>query len=60
MGYKETYGFTEEEWKACTTVLSVLKDDPRNNPDNPFFSGLITKIAKKAKKKMGRVTDGHL
>ncbi|WP_299621232.1 SDR family oxidoreductase [uncultured Tenacibaculum sp.] len=46
----ETYQFTQEEWDNCIKVLQTLKDNPFHNPDNQLFSGLITKIHKKAKK----------
>lgn len=42
--------FTENEWKTCLKVLTLLKDDPFDNPDNKVFSGLITKIHTTAKK----------
>lgn len=50
MDFKETYGFTEEEWETCLRVLASLKDQPLHNPDNRVFSGLIAKISKTAKK----------
>lgn len=42
--------FTDEEWQICLKVLSSLRDNPLNNPDNITFKGLITKIHKNAKK----------
>ncbi|MGB0870497.1 MAG: SDR family NAD(P)-dependent oxidoreductase [Flavobacteriales bacterium] len=42
--------FTDQEWEACIKVLTQLKDNPFNNPDNELFSGLVVKIYKKAKK----------
>ncbi|AEA42151.1 SDR family NAD(P)-dependent oxidoreductase [Fluviicola taffensis] len=42
--------FTQEEWEKCIKVLSALKDDPFNNPDNRLLAGLITKIHKQVKK----------
>lgn len=42
--------FTRDEWETCLKVLNRLKDNPLENPDNHIFSGLITKIYKKAKK----------
>ncbi|MFK7060618.1 SDR family oxidoreductase [Flavobacterium oreochromis] len=42
--------FTIQEWKTCLKVLSALKEDPFDNPDNKVFSGLIAKIYKTAKK----------
>ena len=47
---KENYKYTIEEWEACIKVLSALKDDPFNNPDNQLVSGLITKVYKTARK----------
>lgn len=54
--FKETYGFTEEEWEGCIKVLSVLKEHPFQNPDNRLLGTLVTKIVKKVKK--GKVR-GH-
>lgn len=48
--FKEQYKFTEQEWLSCLKVLHQLKDNPYENPDNKMFSGLITKISKRAKK----------
>lgn len=45
-----TYKFTDEEWRACVKVLTVLKDNPFDNPDNDTFKTLITKIHKNARK----------
>lgn len=42
--------FSNEEWEICIKVLSALKENPFDNPDNVRFSGLITKIHKNAKK----------
>ncbi|NDV95742.1 SDR family oxidoreductase [Dysgonomonas sp. 521] len=42
--------FTDDEWKACIKVLTALKDDPFDNPDNETFKTLITKIHKNARK----------
>ena len=44
------YPFSQEEWEACIKVLTALKEDPFNNPDNLQFKTLITSIHKKAKK----------
>ncbi|TCI91150.1 SDR family oxidoreductase [Tenacibaculum sp. M341] len=49
----DSYKFTQEEWEHCIKVLKELKEDPFNNPDNQLFSGLVTKIYKKAKKQKG-------
>jgi len=46
----ENLPFTPEEWATCIKVLKQLKDDPFQNPDNQVFSGLITKIYRKATK----------
>ncbi|UZR96186.1 SDR family NAD(P)-dependent oxidoreductase [Chondrinema litorale] len=46
------YGFTEEEWTSCLKVLSQLKDNPFENPDNDRFGALVTKIHKTAKKQL--------
>lgn len=42
--------FSNNEWKTCLKVLTALKDEPFDNPDNKVFSGLITKLYKTAKK----------
>lgn len=42
--------FSEKEWNACIKVLSALKDNPFENPDNQTFKTLITGIYKQAKK----------
>jgi len=42
--------FTTEEWETCIKVLTVLKDNPFDNPDNETFKTLITKIHKQARK----------
>ncbi|NOQ72881.1 MAG: SDR family NAD(P)-dependent oxidoreductase [Crocinitomix sp.] len=47
-----TYPFTSEEWNTCLKVLSLLKDEPLNNPDNDRFKGLITKIKKNSRKQL--------
>lgn len=44
------YKFSEHEWQACLKVLSSLKDNPFENPDNLQFKTLVTSIYKKAKK----------
>ena len=44
------YQFTQEEWDNCLKVLTILKDNPFENPDNTRFASLITKIYKSAKK----------
>jgi NAD(P)-dependent dehydrogenase (short-subunit alcohol dehydrogenase family) len=46
------YPFSSEEWAACMKVLTALKDDPFNNPDNQQFKTLVTAIHKKAKKEI--------
>ncbi|WGH76450.1 SDR family oxidoreductase [Tenacibaculum tangerinum] len=50
----EAYDFTKEEWEHCIKVLKALKENPYNNPNNQLFSGLITKVYKKAKKLKSR------
>ncbi|WP_343605525.1 SDR family oxidoreductase [Fluviicola sp.] len=50
MEYENNSPFTREEWENCIKVLSVLKDDPFNNPDNRLLATLITKIHKQVKK----------
>ena len=50
--FQNIYGFTEEEWNACLKVLTSLKDQPINNPDNQTFSTLVKKISKNAKKQL--------
>ncbi|MFK7948283.1 MAG: SDR family NAD(P)-dependent oxidoreductase [Saprospiraceae bacterium] len=47
---KGKYPFSKTQWENCIEVLSFLKEDPFNNPDNQLFGTLITKIHKKAKK----------
>ena len=44
------YNFTSAEWESCLKVLSALKDNPLENPDNQKFGALISKIHKSAKK----------
>lgn len=46
----ENNAFTKEEWLACIKVLSALKDNPFDNPDNETFASLIQKVSKNAKK----------
>jgi NAD(P)-dependent dehydrogenase (short-subunit alcohol dehydrogenase family) len=46
------YAFTPEEWESCLKVLTALKDNPFENPDNQRFKTLITAIHKKAKKQV--------
>lgn len=46
--------FTQEDWETCIRVLTALKDDPFDNPDNDLFKTLVTKIHKKAKKGIRR------
>jgi len=53
--FQRQYNFSEVEWETCLRVLNQLKDEPFQNPDNQLFSGLITKIHKRAKKKSKRV-----
>ncbi len=50
MENESQYGFTKIEWENCLKVLSVLKENPFENPDNEKFAALITKIHKNAKK----------
>ena len=52
--FQKQYQFSEREWENCLRVLSHLKDNPFQNPDNRLFSGLITKIHKQAKKESRR------
>lgn len=42
--------FTDDDWNSCIKVLTALKDDPFDNPDNETFKTLITKIHKSARK----------
>jgi len=44
------YNFTSKEWESCLKVLSQLKENPFDNPDNQKFGALISKIHKNAKK----------
>lgn len=46
------YPFSSAEWDTCLKVLSFLKDDPFNNPDNDQFKALITKIKKNSRKQL--------
>jgi NAD(P)-dependent dehydrogenase (short-subunit alcohol dehydrogenase family) len=48
----DKFSFTPEEWASCLKVLSALKNDPLNNPDNLQFKTLITSIHKKAQKSL--------
>lgn len=48
--FERKFSFTELEWKACLKVLSSLKEDPLNNPDNDVLKSLLQKIVKKARK----------
>jgi len=50
------YTFSDEEWQSCIKVLSTLKENPFENPDNNLFAGLITKIHKNAKKNIRTVS----
>ena len=50
--FRKKYGFSEDEWNACLHVLSILKDQPLNNPDNQKFGTLLKKISKNAKKQL--------
>ncbi len=45
-----SYPFSPDEWQACIKVLTALKEDPFNNPDNQQLKTLVTLIHKKAKK----------
>lgn len=42
--------FSFDEWETCLKVLTLLKDNPSQNPNNEKFSGLIRKIYKTHKK----------
>ncbi|WP_353777025.1 SDR family NAD(P)-dependent oxidoreductase [Winogradskyella sp. 3972H.M.0a.05] len=46
----DQYNFSAKEWESCLKVLSELKDNPLDNPDNQTFGTLISKIHKSAKK----------
>jgi len=50
--YTQKYNFTPQEWESCLKVLTQLKDNPLNNPDNKTFGALITKVHKQAKKEL--------
>lgn len=50
MNNKPNEDFSLEEWETCLKVLTQLKDNPSQNPDNQKFSGLISKIYKIHKK----------
>jgi len=45
------FPFTEPEWKAGLKVLSSLKDDPLNNPDNDGLKSLLQNCKEGAKSK---------
>ena len=49
-------GFTDKEWETCIKVLTTLKDNPFDNPDNESFKTLITKIHKNARKEIRKET----
>jgi hypothetical protein len=38
------YAFSPQEWEICLKVLTALKDNPLQNPDNQSFKTLITAI----------------
>ncbi|WP_299883216.1 SDR family oxidoreductase [uncultured Lacinutrix sp.] len=46
----DQYNFTSKEWESCLKVLTELKENPLDNPDNQKFGALISKIHKRAKK----------
>jgi len=50
--FQKKYGFSEAEWNACLKVLTILKDQPLNNPNNQKFGTLLKKISKNAKKQL--------
>jgi NAD(P)-dependent dehydrogenase (short-subunit alcohol dehydrogenase family) len=50
------YAFTQQEWAICLKVLTALKDNPLENPDNQSFKTLITAIHKKAKKEINKTS----
>jgi len=52
MEEKSPASFSQMEWENCIKVLSILKDNPLENPDNQLFGTLITKIYKKARKEL--------
>lgn len=52
MEEKSPPSFSQTEWENCIKVLSILKDNPLENPDNQLFGTLITKIYKKARKEL--------
>lgn len=49
------YNFSEEEWNTCIKVLTALKENPFDNPDNQLLKTLITAIHKKAKKEIRQI-----
>jgi len=53
--FNNQYNFTQEEWESCLKVLTQLKDNPLNNPDNKTFGALVTKVHKQAKKELKSV-----
>ena len=59
MEKETTYGFNPTEWEHCLKVLSILKDNPFENPDNEKFAGLITKIHKNAKKNLRSTSESE-
>ena len=50
--FENQYNFSKKEWESCLKVLTTLKENPLNNPDNKTFGALITKIHKNAKKEL--------
>lgn len=50
METKGKYPFSQKQWQDCIEVLTFLKDDPFNNPNNQLFGTLVKKIYKEAKK----------
>jgi NAD(P)-dependent dehydrogenase (short-subunit alcohol dehydrogenase family) len=48
----KTYPFNSDEWNTCLKVLTLLKDNPLENPDNDRFKALITKIKKNSRKQI--------
>lgn len=55
----KTYPFNNDEWNTCLKVLTILKDEPLNNPDNDRFKALITKIKKNSRKQIRKDSYGE-
>lgn len=48
--FKSKYNFTKEEWDTCIKVLTILKENPHQNPDNTTLAVLVKQLRKKVKK----------